>query len=53
VTDVGTVQRILTYLGEPTQAPRIGPAALLQNSVELPILCLRTMKTAEVQLPAG
>ena len=48
MTDVGTVQRILAYLGEPTQAPRIGPAALLQNSVELPILCLRTGVVAQI-----
>jgi len=27
VTDVGPIQRILAYLGEPAQAPRIAPAA--------------------------
>ncbi len=27
VTDVGSIQRILAYLGEPTKAPCIAPAA--------------------------
>ena len=27
VTEVGFIQRILAYLGEPTQAPRVAPAA--------------------------